>query len=466
MLGQAKVRDGSGQPIQSAGGPTLAAQGPKDAVQDRVTGELVEGFTQGVFLQTKGTPQAADIEPTLRAMGNQIVDTALDNPERSPAVQAELVKEVGAVLSAERADRLAGELYMFETVASAVREELAAGDPSEKLAALQRLNSISQALSPDAQQYGSPVTSPEAGQLGAALRSSVPDVTPLVSAQQAMDAMGPPLDTPEAWVPNTQAERSDLADKLREVAAPLKEGGPRQEQVAAQLQGLADEVEKWDLAASKAAHASTQQSLDSAIESTARDVAAAFNGPVGERVSASAQSLAASAQAAAKEGLLYTGETAGAWSALAQSDPSWGQMAEPLRALADTRDAGTLRALLGEAAKDFSDADLTKAVSPQDVSKAKEMGLTGQQVQDAVSELKAAASEEGRPLSSVDTAVALEALVGQERALEEMQREDPQFAKESREAGQEKSFFDQGRQQDDGAKHEEREAELELDGGD
>jgi hypothetical protein len=427
---------------------------------------MVEGFTQGVFLATKGTPQAPDTGPTLRAMSNQIVDTALDNPERSAATQRELVQDIGAMHSAERAERLSGEVHLFKSVAGYLREGLTEGDASEKLATLQQLNEISQALSPDSQQYGATVTSPEMGQLGADLRSGVPDVAPLVDAQYVLGAVEPMLAEGDAWRADTQAERTEIAQQLRETAAALKDGGSPQAQAATHLQALADGFQKGDVDASRSALSSTQNSLNEAIESTAKEATSAFNGALGESVQTGLQSAQANYMAAAEASSKYTGETAGAWSALEQADPSWGQMAEPLRALADARDAGTLRELLGDAAKDFSDADLTKAVSSQDESKAKEMGLTPQRVQEAAAELKDAALGEGRPASSVDSTVALEALVGQERALEEMQREDPQFARESREQEPEKSFFEEGRQQDSGAEHEEREAELEMDGGD
>lgn len=92
---------------------------------------------------------------------------------------------------------------------------------------------------------------------------------------------------------------------------------------------------------------------------------------------------------------------------------------------------GPLQALLGDAARGVDEADLAKVVDASDVEKASAMGLTPRDVSNALQELQSAAVAEGRSPDSVDSLVALEALVTQERVLEDLERNEPGFDRQA-----------------------------------
>lgn len=79
--------------------------------------------------------------------------------------------------------------------------------------------------------------------------------------------------------------------------------------------------------------------------------------------------------------------------------------------------------LLGTDTQGLSRDDLQSLAQTLPLAEAQEMGLSREEVVSAVQELKELAAQDGRDPASVDSAVALEALVGQQELLQEMERQ-------------------------------------------
>jgi len=86
-------------------------------------------------------------------------------------------------------------------------------------------------------------------------------------------------------------------------------------------------------------------------------------------------------------------------------------------------DVSAARNLLGEAAQGYSDEQLVQALGAEVPELAQSMGITAQDVSDAVQQLQETAALEGRDPAQVDAAVALDSLVMQELAHEGAQLE-------------------------------------------
>lgn len=141
---------------------------------------------------------------------------------------------------------------------------------------------------------------------------------------------------------------------------------------------------------------------------------------------------------------------------------------------------GLATELLGTDTQGLSREDLQSLAQTLPLEEAQEMGLSREEVASAVEELKELAAQDGRDPASVDSAVALEALVGQQELLQEMERQGLELGQDmTQDRAQEMANLDEklspsmsletpeererSQARDEGM---EREMEMEMGGGD
>lgn len=465
----AQVRDGSGQPLVSEGGPTLAAAEGlaqvKEAAGDVAVSQVAETLAQGrvpfdtfVPLSPEGT----------RLVAESAVEHTLANVQHSNP--AELAGAMGEAIQAREEfardnSKLLATNSALGIAINTVDGPLTNGSSGDKLLAMAQLQGLSDALGRS--ETGS---LPEVQSFQAATGSYRPAVGQLiVSAQNAATAQQMAGDS-KVWLPENAQTRAQAADALDQNALDARSALPEAKELHAALSSTADAFREGS---SDKVWAGAQAIFDGTnveVDKLAPEVAKATR----EAAIESGKGLQDKSQKL--EAIMDRGTEAlsSEWRSMNEKELNLGEAIEPLKALKEQCDTPALRELLGDSAKGCTDAQLSSMVNAQDVEMAKTMGLTAQRVEDAASELREAAVLEGRGMDSVDNLVAMEALVAQERALQDMERNDPSFSRdeanvmrtdaqvqaEAENASREEASREQPERQ------KERELEMELDGGD
>lgn len=427
LLSEARVLDGSGEPIRSEEGSQLAAQEAKTAVQQAVANEVVRRFAAAGQPHDPNDPLARQ---EVQKMARGIVDGVLDAPRQNAQEQQAFVKNMGKFHAEEvRLGDLQRDMGFFESAVEDLEVHLKEGSAPEKLATLNRLHNTAQTFLPQADGSVPGGMRPELATLSQSLNEVVPNIQPVAEAADAFDQLGAILADKKGFSELSAEQRQELGEVVQEHARALKADGLNAAPVAQHLEQLARQIQAGDPEAGQQTLIAANDALAEAVEKTSAQVAESAQGAVKEKIHATFAVLAQEASEASAAMSEPAQAVSQRWAAMkGDGENDWGDVVEPVRALASARDAGALRELLGEAANDFSDADLLGSVSAQDELKARDLGLTGAQVQEAVQELRAQAVQEGRDPVSVDSVVALEALVGQARALEDLERNEPHLS--------------------------------------
>lgn len=401
---EAMLRDGFGTPVKTEGGIHVAAGGAKDvavaAVEQEVTRKLsVSGDPYD--------PRSTEAQTIVRDMATGLVDASLDKPRSTLEQQEVLVSaSANAMVAQEKSFSLGTDAVLYARAGNVLEGSLKEGSSLDKLEGLKSLNQTSDFLS----LQDAPLR-PEIQYLANTLNEKVPDVSALYSLNAGLNEVQPML-TQEALDIMSEGMKQDLVTAIWERVDALPAETPNREELAESVGALNKAIVAGDAQAASAHHSTAGASLERSVDLLAERVTQSLDEPTLNELRDNYRILAEQASElpeVANGSMDWMTEN---WSAAQSKELHWGELSEPAHAFAAGRDAGKLRDWLGEAAEGFSDEDLFSTVSAETQSRATERGITAEDVQEAMRELQSQVAQEGRDPSSVDQAIALEALAG------------------------------------------------------
>lgn len=422
LLRSARVQDGQGERVMSATGVEMTNESGLSAVREHIETTLEAKFKEGFPVGDENNTTAeyagdADAKAALREFSGSLATGLFDRSDQSELAQAgqKLTELAQGTDAAERANAL---LTSFANGAQLNDRDFV----EVMLTQVEAAQSLGPLPASSELTSGSQFWAQATDRVNSALEA-LPNVSAVTTAQTAMYAL-----QPESAQEHTPAE---VAGFLRGAAQALESvHGEATSALQNNFKALAEAVESGQDTSAQAA--SVQGKLDELARSVAGECMDSMRSHVpglqeiaDEHARGAQERADTFLEAVSPDGKDFSGATVSRMvQAVEQAYTDTGDSPDTGATSREPQpDVSAARNLLGEAAQGYSDEQLVQALGAEVPELAQSMGITAQDVSDAVQQLQETAALEGRDPAQVDAAVALDSLVMQELAHEGAQLE-------------------------------------------